>query len=305
MTISLDLPRHPDETDVYYGSYAGLPTVNFFGTADHPPGEVAWFVQDESLAGFFDVVDLARVRALVIGGWDTSAPGLVRELVAAAHRLPALRALFFGAIPSEAQEMSWINQTDVTPLLTAFPALERLETRGSMGLHLSPVRHERLRMLRLESGGLGDDVVRGVAACEFPALEHLELWLGVDEYGGDYTVEDVAPILTGDRLPALKHLGLQDSDRQNDVAAAVATAPIVARLHGLALSMGTLTDEGAEALLSGQPLTHLRRLDLHHHYLSDAMSARLRAALPTVDLDLDSQLDPDEDEGWLYTSVGE
>ncbi|TKK89344.1 leucine-rich repeat domain-containing protein [Herbidospora galbida] len=305
MTISLDLPRHTDETDVYYGRYAGLPTVDFSGAFDHPPGEAAWSVDDSSLAGFVEAAEAAQVRALVLFGWDETPHLVVEKLVAGAHRLPALRAIFFGAIPQEAQEMSWINQTDVTPLLTAFPDLERLETRGSMGLRLSPVRHERLRMLRIESGGLGGEVVRGVAACHLPALEHLELWLGVDEYGGDYTVEDLAPILTGDRLPALKHLGLQDSDRQDDVAAAVATAPIVARLDGLALSMGTLTDEGAEALLSGQPLTHLRRLDLHHHYLSDAMTARLRAALPTVDLDLDSQLDPDEDEGWLYTSVSE
>nr|WP_062330906.1 STM4015 family protein [Herbidospora sakaeratensis] len=305
MTISLDLPRHTDDTDVYYRRYAGLPTVDFNGKADHPPGEVAWEVGSWELADFYDAVDSRQVRALVVGGWDADPHQVVEDLVAAAPRLPALRALFFGAIPQEAQEISWIHQTDVTPLLTAFPDLERLETRGGMGLRLSPVRHERLRMLRAESGGLDGDFVRGVAACRFPALEHLELWLGVDEYGGDYTVEDLAPILTGDDLPALKHLGLQDSDRQNDVAAAVATAPIVARLDSLALSMGTLTDEGAEALLGGQPLTHLRRLDLHHHYLSDAMMARLSAALAPVELDLESQEDPEEYDGWLYTAVNE
>ncbi|NAS20817.1 leucine-rich repeat domain-containing protein [Herbidospora sp. NEAU-GS84] len=305
MTISLDLPRHTDDTDVYYRRYAGLPTVDFFRQAVHPPGEVAWELGCDDLDDFFDAVDPAQVRALVVGGWDADADAVVERLVAEAHRLPALRALFFGAIPQEALEISWINQTDVTPLLTAFPDLERLETRGGMGLRLSPVRHERLRMLRAESGGLDGDFVRGVAACRFPALEHLELWLGVEEYGGDYTVDDLAPILSGDHLPALKHLGLQDSDRQDDVAAAVATAPIVARLDGLALSMGTLTDDGAEALLSGQPLTHLRRLDLHHHYLSDAMMARLRAALGSVDLDLEAQGDPDEFDGWLFTSVNE
>ncbi|WP_051759982.1 STM4015 family protein [Herbidospora cretacea] len=305
MTISLDLPRHTDDTDVYDGHYAGLPTVGFFREADHPPGEVAWEVGSAELDDFFDAVDTYQVRALVLGGWDGRPDEVVDRLVAEAHRLPALRALFFGAIPQEAQEISWINQTDVTPLLTAFPNLERLETRGGMGLCLSPVRHERLRMLRAESGGLDGDFVRGVAACRFPALEHLELWLGVDEYGGDYTIDDLAPILTGDHLPALRHLGLQDSDRQDDVAAAVATAPIVARLDSLALSMGTLTDDGAEALLSGQPLTHLRRLDLHHHYLSDAMMARLGAALGSVDLDLEAQGDPDEFDGWLYTAVNE
>ena len=42
----------------------------------------------------------------------------------------------------------------------------------------------------------------------------------------------------------------------------------MARLKTLDLSMGVLSDVGAEALLAGQPLTHLRRLDLHHHFLS-------------------------------------
>nr|BFE77740.1 hypothetical protein GCM10020093_003410 [Planobispora longispora] len=145
---------------------------------------------------------------------------------------------------------------------------------------LRPVRHESLRVLRFESGGLPGHVVRATGACDLPALEHLEMWLGVERYGGDATAADLEPILSGERLPALRHLGLQDSAMQDEIAAAVATAPVVARLESLALSMGVLTDEGAEALLSGQPLTHLKRLDLHHHFLSDAMTERVRAALP-------------------------
>ncbi|WP_169807293.1 STM4015 family protein [Herbidospora cretacea] len=311
--ISLALPGRPESHDVYEGRYAGLLVVFFDEAGEHPPGEVAWYLNfwmDDGglVAGldrFFERVATEEVRALVLGWGAEKAKPIVEKLTAEAHRLPALRALFFGAISSEENEISWINQSDVTPLLTAFPELERLEIRGGGGLEISPVRHERLRMLRAETGGLRGSFVRGVAGCEFPALEHLELWLGVDEYGGDYTVADLAPVLTGDNLPALRHLGLQDSDRQDDVVAAVATAPIVARLDSLALSMGTLTDEGAEALLSGQPLTHLRHLDLHHHYLSDAMAARLTSALGGVDLDLTEQESADEDDGWMYTAVSE
>ncbi len=141
-------------------------------------------------------------------------------------------------------------------------------------------------MLRVESGGLSGAFVRAVAACDFPALERLDLWLGVEEYGGDSTVADLAPILTGDRLPALKRLGLQDSEHQDEIAAAVASAPIVARLDELDLSMGTLSDEGAEALLDGQPLTHLSTLDLHHHFLSEAMAARVGKAFAGVGVNL-------------------
>ncbi|GAB1817831.1 STM4015 family protein [Herbidospora sp. RD11066] len=307
--ISLDLPARPEVDDAFDDGYAGLRPADFGDADENPPAEPAWELMYEGkddLDAFFAEVALEEVRALVLSwDYDSSAQLVIDKLAAEAHRLPALRAIFLGAIPQEANEISWIQQGDLTPLLAAMPGLERLDTRGGTGLRISPIRHENLRMLRVESGGLSGEFVRGLAGCEFPALEHLELWLGVDEYGGDYSAEDLGPILTGDHLPALRHLGLQDSDRQNDVATAVATAPIVARLDTLALSLGTLTDEGGEALLSGQPLSHLRRLDLHHHYLSDAMTARLRAALPTVDLDLDEQLDPEEDEGWLYTAVNE
>jgi hypothetical protein len=67
---------------------------------------------------------------------------------------------------------------------------------------------------------------------------------------------------------------------------------IVARLATLDLSLGTLGDEGAAALLAGQPLNHLERLDLHHHFLSGAMTERLREALPEVELDLTGQCEP-------------
>lgn len=146
-------------------------------------------------------------------------------------------------------------------------------------------------------------MARAVGESDFPALEYLELWLGSENYGGDTTVADLEPILSGERLPALRHLGLQNSEIQDEVAAAVASAPVVARLESLAQSMGTLTDMGAEALLSGRSLTHLRRLDLHHHFLSDAMVERLRTTFSGVELDVSEQEKPDDD--WYYVAVSE
>ncbi|GAB1817830.1 STM4015 family protein [Herbidospora sp. RD11066] len=260
----------------------------------------------KELDAFFAEDDTDTVTSIVIGHWfevwQVSSAAIVAKLAANADRLPALRDLYLGEIDRDQCEITWIQQSDITPLLTAFPDLERLEVRGGDGLLVKPVRHEKLRVLRVESGGLSGDFVRGVAGCEFPALERLDLWLGVEEYGGDYTVEDLAPILSGDHLPALKRLGLQDSDQQDAVAAAVAAAPIVARLDVLDLSMGTMTDAGAEALLSGQPLTHLSALDLHHHYLSETMTARVATALAGVDVDLNDR-QPDDD--GFYVAVSE
>lgn len=76
--------------------------------------------------------------------------------------------------------------------------------------------------------------------------------------------------------------------------------------------MGVLTDEGAAALLGGQPLTHLKRLDLHHNYLSEPMRQRLRDTLESAGVALDVDAgnaypDEDEDDGrvWRYVAVGE
>jgi hypothetical protein len=80
-------------------------------------------------------------------------------------------------------------------------------------------------------------------------------------------------------------------------------------LESLSLSMGVLTDAGAEALLSGQPLSHLKKLDLHHHFLGDAMMQRLREALEPagIELDLSERQKPDEYNGqiWHYIAVAE
>ncbi|MFH8366975.1 STM4015 family protein [Streptomyces sp. NPDC018031] len=303
----------------YLGSFGDLPVTDFLHCVENDPAAlpaadaVAWRIAidydterpfAEVWRQFLDTVAPEEVRALVIGAWwdDEYVPiqPVLDLLVAAAPRLPALRALFLADVTAEECEVSWLQMSDVTPVLEAFPELTEFVARGcgynepGENLALRPVRHERLRTLRLESGGLPGEVVRAVSASDLPALEYLELWLGVDQYGGDATVADLAPVLAGARLPALRRLGLMNSEIQDEIAAAVAAAPVVARLDVLDLSMGILTDTGAEALLAGQPLTHLSRLDLRHHYLSDAMMARLREALEPagVEVELSGQEKP-------------
>ncbi|MDF5753615.1 STM4015 family protein [Spongiactinospora sp. TRM90649] len=288
------------------------------GAEGEVASQVAWRVAGDpygseasigdSLQELFGKVDCGDVRALVVGTWgwahdDDRADVPVALLVEAAERLPALEAIFLGDYVSEESEISWIGQSDVTPLLEAYPRLRRLDVRGGDGLELRPVEHEALETLRFETGGLPSGVVRAVGASTLPALRHLEMWLGEENYSGDSGPDDWAAILAGRGLPALTHLGLQDSERQDDVAAAVATAPIVARLESLDLSMGALSDEGAEALLAGQPLTHLKRLNLRHNYLSEEMAGKVVEVLRGVEVDVSERQEPDGD--WRFIEVSE
>ncbi|MFI7539250.1 STM4015 family protein [Streptosporangium sp. NPDC049376] len=298
-------------------TYAGLPVAGFrmlTGRDTVPdPSCFAWPLHGgemyeeadgpgftEGLEKLLTVVDGSGIQAIVVAG--ISARDAPAVLVANAHRLPRLRSLFLGFVEPDYQ-ISWIQQGDITPILEAFPLLERLDVRGSEGLRLRPVRHASLKVLRFETGGLPGEVVRALGRCDLPALEHLELWLGVTEYGGGATVNDLEGVLSGAGLPALRRLGLRDSEIQDEVAAAVAAAPVVARLEALSLAMGELSDAGAEALLSGQPLTHLRHLDLHHHFLSEEMAKRIRRVLPDVELDLS---EPQAHlRTWRYVAVAE
>lgn len=307
----------------------GLPAFTFPGPEDEvelPEADaVAWRVTSDvydadeeweaAFARFCSTVDTTKVRALIVGAWqeayDSDCSGVIEALLAARDRLPALRALFLGDIVMEECEISWINQTDVTPLLTGFPALEEFAVRGGSGLRFPALRHDALRSLTVETGGLPVDVVRGIGASDLPALEHLDLWLGTSWYGADSEAADLEPILSGARLPRLRHLALRNSEIQDEVAAAVASASVVARLDVLDLSMGTLGDDGAAALLGGQPLTHLKKLDLHHNYLSEPLRQRIRETLEPagveVDLDQDDADFDEDDDGTVhrYVAVGE
>lgn len=246
----------------------------------------------------------------IVGAWwgaDLAADPVrvVEALVAAAPRLPELRALFMGEITSEENEISWINQTDLSPLFHAYPQLQTLMVRGGNNLSLGRPRHEHLKTLIIQAGGLTGAVVQDVAASQLPALEHLELWLGTANYGATVTMADVQPILDGQPFPALQYLGLRNSDLTDDIASVIANAPIVKRLKVLDLSMGTLSNAGGEALLQAAPhLSHLERLDLDHHYCSDEITAKLKALGGHIHIGEKVRTYEDEDD-YRYVAVGE
>ncbi|WP_381792032.1 STM4015 family protein [Streptomyces niveus] len=315
MTVS----NHLQELD-------GLPAFDFPDAEAEPKaklpdaGSVAWRVGvdaydseeewEEAFARFLAAVDSTQVRALIVGAWseayDSAPDELTAALIAASDRLPSLRALFVGDITYEECEISWINQAAMGPLINAFLQLHSFGVRGGQGLDMAGIKHEGLRSLTVETGGLDAGVVRDIGAADLPALEHLDIWLGVSWYGANTIVADLDPFLTGARLPALKSLALRNSEIQDEIAAALAGAPVVARLETLDLSMGTLGDEGAEALLGGQPLTHLKKLDLHHHYLSEPMEKRLRETLEPAGVVVDlSERESARDDESRYTAVAE
>ena len=110
----------------------------------------------------------ASVKELIIGQFNVdsseSSFEVVDKLIALKENFKGLKALFIGDITYEECEISWINQTDITPILKAFPALEHLQIRGGSALSFSELQHDRLTTLIIETGGLPPTVVTQVNA---------------------------------------------------------------------------------------------------------------------------------------------
>ncbi|WP_053175198.1 STM4015 family protein [Nonomuraea sp. SBT364] len=303
-----------------------MPSGERYAAAKADPSAFAWRLRLESggdeecfrdyLERFVSEIDTTVITALIIGDcWNPGPandwPDQVRDLlIERCAEFPALSALFFGeVVVAETKKISWIAQTDVSPLLDAFPALTEFAVRGAdhmtfhgvgtFSLAWNVPRHEALRRLTIQSHRLDPVVVRGVLASELPALEHLELFLGSADHDGARPA-DLAPLLSGSVFPALKHLGLRNGQNTDELVAALADAPITRRLATLDVSLGTLTDKGAR-LLDTPSFGHLDRLDLHHHYMSEEMTERIRIRFTDAGVEVDTndrqQLDEWEDWG--------
>jgi hypothetical protein len=257
------------------------------------------------LSDFLETCDKSKLEALVIGSWGEAAsegPAEFLALLAAqAPQLPALKGLFIGDITYEECEISWIVQGDYAPLLQAYPNLQALRIRGATSLEFPAVTHAGLRELTIECGGLPSDICNALAQSSFPALTTLELWIGTDSYGFDGDLALVRKVVDKLRTPGLRHLGLRDAEIADEIATYIAAEAWISQLATLDLSLGTIGDVGAAALLASPHARGLARLDLSHHYISKPVQAQLRAAIPGVVLD-DEQDEDDEDR---YVAVGE
>ncbi|TDC46426.1 hypothetical protein E1281_27985 [Actinomadura sp. KC345] len=330
----------------YMAEFAGLATIDFPSRESSPatasasederlaaakadPGAFAWRLRMEPfgdeehfrdyLERFIGEVDTAAVTALIIGNcWDPGpanddVDGVRDLLIGRAAAFPALTALFFGEVTREETEISWIAQTDVSPLLAAFPGLTEFGVRGGDEMNIAGrgyrlawdvSHHQALSRLTFQTHQLDQAVLHGVLGTELPALESLDLYLGERT-----TPEDLAPLLSGSAFPVLKHLGLRNAKNTDTLVAALADAAVTSRLSTLDLSLGTLSDKGARVLLDTPAFRGLDRLDLHHHYMSEDMAEQVRAHFTEAGVDLDTddrqeveeeEWDEEDDEDWEY-----
>jgi hypothetical protein len=267
----------------------------------------------ESLALLIEDPLASKLEALVIGAWKEllesgkDSSEVVNALIEVADRLPNLKALYIGDILSEEYEISWIEQSNLSPLLSAYPDLTWLQVRGGSGLKFSPVTHPHLKTLIIETGGLSPETIADICQLKLPNLEHLELWLGSECYGGESTIEDLQPILNGNLYPKLRYLGLRNAEYTDDIAEDVVRSLTLKQLKILDLSMGTLGIRGAKALWSCPGIKTLDTLNVSESYLSQEDIQKLQQL--NIQILADDQKEDDyeeeEEEEYRYCSVSE
>jgi hypothetical protein len=275
---------------------------------DNYENQLAWDLEE-----LVNEVGGDRVEALVFGYWaieddvryeDSSE--LVELLVEWSDRLPNLKALFIGDITSEESDIFWIKQSDLSPILPAYPRLEILQVRGGKALKFSPVatigdtaRHDSLRALIVETGGLNRSTLDQICSWDFPALEHLELWCGTHMSGLECSGEDFSPILEDLKFPKLTYLGLRNSQVTDEIVRDLVRSPILAGLQVLDLSLGNLSDEGAAKLLECPAIRDLETLNVSNSYLSGVSIYELRS------LGIEVLADNQQYEDRRYSTAGE
>ncbi len=247
--------------------------------------------------------ELPQLDQLVIGcwgeSWDNSAQPIIDGIVEHADQFAGIKSLFIGDMDFEECEVSWIEQADYSKLWAAMPQLEELTIKGSTNLSLGSIEHENLKGLEIICGGLPKEVMASIGAAKLPALKRLSLYMGVEDYGFDGGIEDIASMLEKSDFPQLEELGILDSEIQDEVAEAVVKSRYMKQIHTLDLSCGTMTDKGGQCLLDELPkYENIKEVDLSYHYMSDEMMEKLEAL--EAEVDVDDQQEDDEYDGEIY-----
>jgi uncharacterized protein (TIGR02996 family) len=263
------------------------------------------------LVRYVGKLDSARfVRSIVItkpvADGEFEFQGAVTELVKLIPSLPCLRRLEIGRFDYRDSELSWSHMGSLHKLWPLAKHLEYVKLRaGSM--ELGKIDLPECREFRLETGGLSRGSAKAVAAAHWPKLETLSVWFGSKNYGGDTSEKDVQPILDAKGLSKVRHLGLKNCERGNEMFALLAKSKILKQLDTLDLSMSHITTTALkqDVLPHKAAFAHLSHLDLSRCRLDKEGEKLARTLCKKVELA--SQDKPSDWEGgdYRYCAVGE
>lgn len=279
---------------------------------DWEESEEQGMVLADKMKEYLDEYGIFDGEKLVIGMWETAydnAPDkLVKYLAENKDKFPNVKELYWGDISWEECEVSWIKNTDIAPVINSFD-LETVTVKGGCGLRFKDMKSKTLKKLEIISGGTGKSALSDIVKAELPLLEHLEIYMGVDDYGFDGSIQDIIPFTKKENFPKLKYLGLKNSDIEDEICEAVLEGDILAQLEELDLSYGTLGDKGVELLLANiDKISHLKELNIYYNYASKELLKKLQEEMDKLSIKLycdQSDVDLDEEDDYRYPYITE
>ncbi len=250
--------------------------------------------------------DLPGLKEIVIGNWggawEEDCQALLDGIVENADRFSNVESLFVGDMDFEECEVSWIMQGDYSKLWAALPGLKELTIKGSMDLELGEIVHEGLESLTIICGGLPTDVIESIQNARLPKLKKLLLYIGVEGYGFNGDADTIRDLLEKADFPELTYLGITDSEIQDDLTALVLESKFMGQITTLDLSNGTLTDKSGKLLLEKLPaFPNVKKLDVHHNYLSEKMIEDLKGF--SIEVDASERKEPYKYRGEVWMNA--
>lgn len=256
--------------------------------------------QEDLLNKIINDKKLGEIKQLTIGCWShqwEDCRTLVDGMVANKEKFAHIERLFWGDIDREESEISWIEQTDLSPLLDAMPKLTDLKIKGTNKLSIGQKPRHKWKSLEIISGGLPSHLIEDIIKSEMPNLEKLLLYVGVDDYGYDGTIEQFKPFFSKKRYPKLTYLGITNAVEQDKVVQMFLESDILPQLETIDISAGVLTDKAAQLLLDNiDKIKHLTFIDMEYNYLTAEMQKKLSGLPVKVNVSDAQKTDEDYDE---------
>lgn len=251
------------------------------------PLPVAQLIRELRFAAFADDDDYQPA-------WDSAVVAMTEFGVS-----PNLRTLIFDRGSFWDISSTYLNQLE--SVYPRVPNLEHLEIiLGNM--NLGTIDLPNLRHFEVWTGGFTSDNMKSVLAAKWPKLETLLLRFGDSEdYGANCTLDDVLPLLSSTTIPNVRHLALANSAFINDLIPHLAKSPLLKQIKTLDLSLGLMTDEGANAIVAhAEAFKHLEKLDVHRNYLTLEACTAIKQVVANTD-----HSGQEEDDDYRYCQIGE
>lgn len=244
--------------------------------------------------------DLSSIKTIIVGCWgetyDNSCQAILDMFSENSEKLSHIETIFIGDMDSEDCEVSWIEQGNYSELLKSLKNLKHLIIKGSNNLSLGELNHPELESLEIICGGLPKSVILEIANSNLPKLKKLNLYLGVEDYGFDGSLEDIKTLIENKNFMNLDYLGLGNSEIQDEIVELVLNSDIVSNLKVLDFSNGNLSNKGAQLIIdSADKLRNLELLDLHYHFITDDFVRKLKGL--AININVEEQMENDEEYG--------